>query len=61
MPANPLPAEGGDAIRDLRRVFDAYEPLVPYYADHWLDNPEVSSSAYLAMPVAERKKLPATL
>ncbi|MGO4172854.1 DUF1028 domain-containing protein [Bosea sp. TAF32] len=58
--ANPLPEEGGDAIRDLRRVFDAYEPLVPYYAEHWLDNPEVSYSAYLAMPSAERERLSAT-
>lgn len=45
--ANPLPADGGDAVRDLRRVFDAYQKLVPYYADYWLDNPEVSSAEYL--------------
>jgi len=45
--ANPLPADGGDAVRDLRRVFDAYEKLAPYYADHWLDHPEVSAAEYL--------------
>ena len=45
--ANPLPADGGDAVRDLRRVFDAYKRLAPYYADYWLDNPEVSSTDYL--------------
>lgn len=45
--ANPLPAEGGDAVRDLRRIFDAYEPLVPYYADYWLDHPEVSYAQFL--------------
>ncbi len=27
--ASPLPTEGGDAVRDLRRVFDAYKPLIP--------------------------------
>jgi uncharacterized Ntn-hydrolase superfamily protein len=48
--ANPLPSEGGDAVRDLRRVFDAYKPLIPYYAEYWLDHPEVSASAYLGLP-----------
>ena len=47
--ANPLPAEGGDAVRDLRRVFDAYQPLVPYYADYWLEHPDVSYAQYLDM------------
>lgn len=46
--ANPLPSEGGDAVRDLRRVFDAYAPLTHYYADHWLDNPEMSCEQYLS-------------
>lgn len=59
--ANPLPEEGGDAIRDLRRAFNAYEPLVPYYADHWLDNPEISYRDYLAMSAAERARLSATV
>lgn len=40
--ANPLPKDGGDAVKDLRRLFDAFEPLVPYYADYWLTHPEVS-------------------
>jgi uncharacterized Ntn-hydrolase superfamily protein len=48
--ASPLPSEGGDAVRDLRRVFDAYKPLIPYYADYWLDHPEVSASDYLGLP-----------
>ncbi len=32
--AAPLPSEGGDAVRDLRRVCDAYKPLMPYYAEY---------------------------
>jgi uncharacterized Ntn-hydrolase superfamily protein len=52
--ANPLPADGGDAVRDLRRLFDAYAPLAPYYADFWLDNPEVSYREYLDMSAAAR-------
>lgn len=39
--ASPLPEEGGDAVKDLRRVFDQYKPLIPYYADYWLDHPDV--------------------
>jgi uncharacterized Ntn-hydrolase superfamily protein len=39
--ANPLPEDGGDAVKDLRRVFDAYKPLIPYYADYWLTHPTV--------------------
>lgn len=45
--ANPPPTEGGDAVRDLRRVFDEYFPLVPYYAKDWLDNPELNRTQYL--------------
>ena len=45
--ANPPPTEGGDAVRDLRRVFNAYFPLVPYYAKDWLDNPQLERSKYL--------------
>jgi len=48
--ASPLPSEGGDAVRDLRRVFDAYKPLIPYYADYWLVHPEVTASEYLGLP-----------
>ncbi|WP_116134448.1 DUF1028 domain-containing protein [Tropicimonas sp. IMCC34043] len=50
--ANPLPEEGGDAVLDLRRVFDAYKPLVPYYARDWLDNPEMKWAEYLAKKTA---------
>lgn len=48
--ASPLPSEGGDAVRDLRRVFDEYKPLVPYYADYWLDHPEVSAAEFQSAP-----------
>ena len=40
---------GGDAIRELRRTFDDFAPLVDYYADYWLDHPEVTPEAWLAM------------
>jgi uncharacterized Ntn-hydrolase superfamily protein len=46
--ASPLPRDGGDAVKDLRRVFDAYKGLVPYYADFWLDHPEVNFADYPA-------------
>jgi uncharacterized Ntn-hydrolase superfamily protein len=39
--ANPLPEAGGDAVLELRRLFDAFKPLIPYYADYWPDHPEV--------------------
>jgi uncharacterized Ntn-hydrolase superfamily protein len=29
--ANPTPKEGGDAVRDLRRVVDAFKPMIRYY------------------------------
>lgn len=45
--ASPLPKEGGDAVRDLRRVFDAYKPLIPYYADFWLGNPTIKAEDYV--------------
>ncbi|MCP4562567.1 MAG: DUF1028 domain-containing protein [Bosea sp.] len=57
--ANPLPAEGGDAVRDLRRVFDAYQPLVPYYADYWLDHPDVSAAQYLDMAASRNAAITA--
>ena len=50
--ASPLPADGGDAVRDLRRVFDAYKPLMPYYADFWLDNPTVNAAEYIRRTAA---------
>jgi uncharacterized Ntn-hydrolase superfamily protein len=40
--AHPGPKEGGDAVKDLRRTFDAYKPLIPYYAEYWIDNPTVN-------------------
>lgn len=46
--AYPGPEEGGDAVKDLRRVFDAYRPLIPYYADFWLDNPTVKWADFIA-------------
>ncbi len=48
--ASPLPADGGDAVRDLRRVFDEFKALIPYYAGYWLDHPEVSTADWLALP-----------
>ena len=36
--ANPTPDEGGDAVDDLRRVLDAFKPLIPYYQE-WPGNP----------------------
>jgi uncharacterized Ntn-hydrolase superfamily protein len=44
--ASPLPSEGGDAVKDLRRVFDNYKALIPYYADYWLEHPEVGAAEY---------------
>lgn len=45
--ANPTPKEGGDAVKDLRRSFDAYKPLIPYYSEFWLDHPEVNWTEWL--------------
>lgn len=36
--ANPTPDEGGDAVDDLRRVFDTFKPLIPYYQE-WPGDP----------------------
>jgi uncharacterized Ntn-hydrolase superfamily protein len=36
--ANPTPPEGGDAINDLRRVVDAFKPMIKYY-QIWHKNP----------------------
>lgn len=44
----PVPPEnGGDAVIELRRVFDAYRPLIPYYSSFWPDNPEVQWTEWL--------------
>ncbi|MCK8465592.1 DUF1028 domain-containing protein [Microbacterium sp. KSW4-16] len=39
--------DGADSIHELRRIFDEYAPLVDYYADYWLDHPEVTSDQWL--------------
>ena len=36
--AKPTPDEGGDAVDDLRRVFDAFKSLTPYYPE-WPGDP----------------------
>jgi uncharacterized Ntn-hydrolase superfamily protein len=46
--ASPPPKEGGDAVKDLRRIFDAYRKLIPYYSDYWPDHPEVQWTEWLA-------------
>ncbi len=46
--AKPLPEEGGDAVQDLRRAFDAFQPLIRYYSDYWPDHPEVYWKDWLA-------------
>lgn len=38
---------GGDAVPELRRVFDAFSPFVDYYADYWLDHPDVTPEQWL--------------
>jgi hypothetical protein len=35
---SPTPDEGGDAVDDLRRVFDAFKSLTPYYSE-WPGDP----------------------
>jgi len=40
---------GGDAIVELRRIFDEFAPLVDYYADYWLDHPEVTPERWLEL------------
>jgi uncharacterized Ntn-hydrolase superfamily protein len=39
--------EDGDAVRDLRRVFDAYDPLSDYYDRYWPDHPGVGAETWL--------------
>jgi uncharacterized Ntn-hydrolase superfamily protein len=45
--ANPTPKDGGDAVRDLRRVFTAYKPLIPYYSEYWPVNPDTQWTEWL--------------
>jgi uncharacterized Ntn-hydrolase superfamily protein len=40
--------EGGDAVTDLRRLFDRYEPLIDYYGGFWHQNPDVTPQEYLS-------------
>ena len=42
-----LPEDGGDAVLELRRVFDIYKPLIPYYSDFWPDHPQVQWKDWL--------------
>lgn len=39
--------EGADSIHELRRIVDEYAPLTDYYADYWLDHPEVTPDQWL--------------
>ena len=57
-PASPRPLldlrvdvapPGRDAIPELRRCFDAFAPFVDYYADYWLDHPEVTPEHWLEL------------
>lgn len=40
---------GGDSIKELRRIFDEFAPLIDYYADYWLDHPDVTPDAWIEM------------
>jgi uncharacterized Ntn-hydrolase superfamily protein len=40
--ANPRPEDGGDAVRDLRRVLDAFKPMIRYY-QVWHDTPTMEN------------------
>ena len=40
--SNPTPPEGGNAVRDLRRVLDAFKPLIDYY-QIWHTNPRMEN------------------
>ena len=42
-------SEGSDSIRDLRRIFNEYGPLMEYYSDYWLENPEVLGEEWIEM------------
>ena len=38
---------GSDAVPELRRLVDAFAPFVDYYADYWLDHPDVTPQQWL--------------
>ena len=42
------PEEGGDAVKELRKLFDNFKILIPYYAGFWLDHPEVNWKEWIA-------------
>jgi uncharacterized Ntn-hydrolase superfamily protein len=46
------PEEGGDAVKELRKLFDNFKDLIPYYAGYWLENPEVMWKEWLAKKAA---------
>lgn len=46
------PEEGGDAVKELRQLYDTFQPLMPYYADYWLENPEVKWQDWVARQAA---------
>lgn len=45
------PKDGGDAVRELRRLFDEYEPLIDYYGGYWLDHPDVTPDDWKARTI----------
>ena len=44
---NPPPEHGGDAVLELRRVFNAYRPFIEFYDEFWPAHPELDRDAYL--------------
>jgi uncharacterized Ntn-hydrolase superfamily protein len=38
----------GDAVSQLRQVFDAYRPLADYYDEFWPDHPDVGADQWLS-------------
>ncbi len=45
---NPPPEQGGDAVLELRRVFDAYKPFIEFYDEYWPEHPEVTREAWVS-------------
>jgi uncharacterized Ntn-hydrolase superfamily protein len=39
--------DDGDAVEDLRRAFDAYQPLIEYYDRFWPDHPQIGADQWL--------------
>lgn len=40
--SNPTPEDGGNAVHDLRRVFDAFRPMIEFY-QLWPANPKMEN------------------